>query len=94
MSRKVAPIQTSGVSLRGLVKLLRSIERPDDRFADDLEEIQAQQAPLELLADQWDRQIEADAATGKFDRLAKEAEEDFEAGRCTSLEAPERIRTS
>lgn len=37
----------------------------------------------ELLADQWDRRIEADAAAGKFDRLAREAEEDFNAGRCT-----------
>jgi len=39
----------------------------------------------EFLADQWDRQIEADAAAGKLDRLAKEADEDFEAGRCTEL---------
>ena len=39
----------------------------------------------EFLADQWDRQIEADAAAGKLDHLAKEADEDFEAGRCTEL---------
>jgi len=39
----------------------------------------------EFLADQWDRQIEADAAAGKLDRLAKEAAEDFEAGRCTEV---------
>jgi hypothetical protein len=39
----------------------------------------------EFLADQWDRQIEADAAAGKLDHLAKEANEDFEAGRCTEL---------
>jgi hypothetical protein len=39
----------------------------------------------EFLADQWDRQIEADAAAGKLDRLAQEADEDFEAGRCTEL---------
>ena len=39
----------------------------------------------EFLADQWDRQIEADAAAGKLDHLAREADEDFEAGRCTEL---------
>jgi len=39
----------------------------------------------EFLADQWDRQIEADAAAGKLDRLADAADEDFEAGRCTEL---------
>lgn len=39
----------------------------------------------EFLADQWDRQIEADAAAGKLDHLAKEADEEFEAGRCTEL---------
>ena len=39
----------------------------------------------EFLADQWDRQIEADAAAGKLDHLAKKAAEDFEAGRCTEL---------
>ena len=39
----------------------------------------------EFLADQWDRQIEADAAAVKLDRLAQKADEDFEAGRCTEL---------
>jgi hypothetical protein len=39
----------------------------------------------EFAADQWDRQIEADVAAGKLDRLAKQADEDFEAGRCTEL---------
>jgi hypothetical protein len=39
----------------------------------------------EFLADQWDRQIEADAAAGKLDHLAKKADEDFEADRCTEL---------
>jgi len=39
----------------------------------------------EFLADQWDRQIEADAAAGKLDRLARKADEDFEAGRCTEI---------
>jgi hypothetical protein len=39
----------------------------------------------EFVADQWDRQIEADVAAGKLDHLAKQADEDFEAGRCTEL---------
>jgi hypothetical protein len=39
----------------------------------------------EFLADHWDRQIEGDAASGKLDHLAKKADEDFEAGRCTEL---------
>ena len=63
--------------------------------ADKLEKAVAELPPEELakftswfeefLADQWDRQIEADAAAGKLDHLAKEADEDFEAGRCTEL---------
>ena len=39
----------------------------------------------EFVSDQWDRQIEADAVAGKLDRLIQEADEDFEAGRCTEL---------
>jgi len=39
----------------------------------------------EFLADHWDRQIKADAAAGRLDHLAKEADEDFAAGRCTEL---------
>jgi hypothetical protein len=39
----------------------------------------------EYVADQWDRQIEADIATGKFDAAGKRAEADFEAGRCKPL---------
>lgn len=35
--------------------------------------------------DDWDRQIEADAASGKLDELFAEADRDFEAGRCTPL---------
>ena len=33
----------------------------------------------------WDRQIERDAAAGKFDRLNAKADENFEAGRCKPL---------
>lgn len=39
----------------------------------------------ELRADAWDRQIGADAASGKLDRLFEEADRDFEAGRCTEM---------
>jgi hypothetical protein len=39
----------------------------------------------EFLADQWDRQIEADILAGRLDAAARRADEDFEAGRCTPL---------
>ena len=39
----------------------------------------------EFVADAWDRKFEADVAGGKLDHLAKQADEDFEAGRCTPL---------
>ncbi|MGA2543347.1 MAG: hypothetical protein ABSG78_17495 [Verrucomicrobiota bacterium] len=39
----------------------------------------------EFIADSWDKQIEADIANGKLDHLAKQADEHFEAGRCTPL---------
>ena len=35
--------------------------------------------------DDWDRQIEADALSGKLDRLFDKADRDFEAGRCKPL---------
>jgi hypothetical protein len=35
----------------------------------------------EYDADQWDIQIEEDAAAGKFDRLAQKALADYKAGR-------------
>ena len=38
-----------------------------------------------FVADAWDKDIEADALSGKLDHLAKRADEDFEAGRCTPL---------
>jgi hypothetical protein len=34
-------------------------------------------------AEEWDRQFEADAASGKLDWLAEEARGDRQAGRCT-----------
>jgi hypothetical protein len=39
----------------------------------------------EYLADEWDRQIEADALAGRFDAVGKRAIADYEAGRCTPL---------
>ena len=39
----------------------------------------------EFLADQWDREIEADILAGRLDSAGKQAEDDFEAGRCTPL---------
>ena len=51
---------------------------PDDlaRFAEWFEEYQAEE---------WDRQIEADALAGRLDDAAKQADADFEAGRVTPL---------
>jgi hypothetical protein len=39
----------------------------------------------EFRADAWDRQIEADVAAGKLDKVAGKVDEDFEAGRCAPL---------
>ena len=39
----------------------------------------------EFVAEQWDRQIEADILAGRFDAAGKRAEADFEAGRCKPL---------
>ena len=39
----------------------------------------------EYVADQWDRQIEADILAGRFEAAGKRAKADYEAGRCTPL---------
>ena len=39
----------------------------------------------EFIADEWDRQIEADILAGRLDAAGKRADDDFEAGRCTQL---------
>jgi hypothetical protein len=62
---------------------------------DELESAVARLSPEELarfsdwfenfIADQWDRQIEADIAAGRLDAAGKRAREDFEAGKCTPL---------
>lgn len=61
----------------------------------DLETAVAQLPPAELkhfaqwfeeyLADAWDRQIEADVAAGRLDEAGRQADSDFDAGRCTPL---------
>jgi hypothetical protein len=38
-----------------------------------------------FVADEWDKQIEADVLSGKLDHLARRADEHFDAGRCTPL---------
>ncbi len=40
---------------------------------------------LRELDDDWDRDIERDAAAGKLDRLFDDADRDFDAGRCKPL---------
>jgi hypothetical protein len=39
----------------------------------------------EFAAVAWDREFEADVKSGKLDALGKEADKDFEAGRCNPL---------
>jgi hypothetical protein len=39
----------------------------------------------EFMADQWDREIEADIQAGRLDAAGRRADKDFEAGRCTPL---------
>lgn len=36
--------------------------------------------------DEWDKQMKADAAAGKFDEMNRRALEDFKSGRCDPLE--------
>ena len=39
----------------------------------------------EFMADQWDRRFEADVRAGRLDAAGRQADEHFEAGRCTPL---------
>jgi hypothetical protein len=39
----------------------------------------------EFLEAAWDQQIEADSAAGRLDAAIRNADDDFEAGRCTPL---------
>ncbi len=38
-----------------------------------------------FVAEAWDKKLEADILAGKLDRLGKQADEHFEAGRCKPL---------
>ena len=39
----------------------------------------------EYLADAWDRQIEDDVAAGRLDKVGREVDAEFVAGRCERL---------
>ena len=39
----------------------------------------------EYLADAWDRRIEEDIRAGRLDKAGRQADADFEAGRCNPL---------
>lgn len=39
----------------------------------------------EYVAEQWDRQIEADILAGRFDAAGERADAEFKAGRCKPL---------
>jgi hypothetical protein len=39
----------------------------------------------EFIADSWDKQIESDIADGRLDHLARQAEDQFEAGHCSAF---------
>ena len=65
------------MSLQELEDAVSALPKTDlDTFAQWFEE---------FLADQWDRQIEADARAGRRDAAAEKAEKDFDNGRCTPL---------
>lgn len=61
----------------------------------ELEEAVTQLSPAELTkfstwfeeytAEVWDREFESDVKAGKLDALGREADQDFEAGRCQPL---------
>jgi hypothetical protein len=62
---------------------------------DELENAITQLSPTEMArfaqwfdeyrADRWDRQMEQDIQSGRLDAAGKQADADFEAGRCTPL---------
>lgn len=39
----------------------------------------------EFMADQWDRRFEEDVRSGRLEAVGRQADEHFEAGRCTPL---------
>lgn len=65
------------MSVQELEKAIRQLS-PDD-FAQLAHWID------EYRADQWDQQIEADIRAGRLDDAGRQADADFDAGRCTPL---------
>jgi hypothetical protein len=76
----------------------RQRDANERRFAMSLSELEAAVSGLpeadlaaftkwfeEFLADAWDRRIEADVRAGRLDEAGRQADADFEAGRCTPL---------
>lgn len=65
------------MSVKELEKAIRRLP-PDElaRFREWFEE---------YVATQWDREFEADVKAGRLNRAGKQAERDFEEGRCTPL---------
>ncbi len=65
------------MSLQELESAVTSLPKPElETFARWFEE---------FMADAWDRRIEADIQAGKLDEAGRQADADFEAGRCTRL---------
>ncbi|HEV2293060.1 MAG TPA: hypothetical protein VGR35_04340 [Tepidisphaeraceae bacterium] len=60
------------------------IERAIERLSpEELARLRASFAAFD--GDQWDRQVQADATTGRLDALADEALSDLREGRCNDL---------
>ena len=65
------------MSLQELETAVAQLPMPElDAFAQWFEE---------HLADAWDRRIEEDIKAGRLDEAGRQADEDFNAGRCTPL---------
>jgi hypothetical protein len=63
---------------------VQEIENAVRQFsAEDLAAFRAWFAEFDALA--WDRQLDADVASGRLDQLAEEAIDDLQHGRCTDL---------
>jgi hypothetical protein len=70
-------VYTPAMSVAELEQAILKLKRDElDAFARWFEE---------YLADEWDRQIEADAASGRLDSTARQATKDYDDGRCTPL---------
>ena len=65
------------MSVKDLEKAVASLS------AEDLSEFSAWFE--EFLADAWDERFAQDVAAGKLDKIAKQADQDFEEGLCTPL---------